>query len=97
MALPLNIRADRELWKHVYNYFPFASSIHLNVLPDYNHVWAEQIWREDPVLHSELLTTRHWRILRAVERQAHTLGFKVNGKLGKPNSKVAVQLEVKSA
>jgi hypothetical protein len=86
MALPLNLRADRELWKHIYVHFPFASSLHLNILPDYNHVWAEQIWQSDTTLHSELLTPRHWRILRALERQAHTNGFKVNGKLGKPSS-----------
>lgn len=90
MALPLNLRADRELWKHIYVYFPFARSLHLSVLPDYNHVWAEQIWSEDPTLKPELLTTRHWRILRAMERQAHTLGFKVNGKLGKPGTKIQV-------
>ena len=93
MALPLNLRADRELWKHVYFYFPFASSLHLKVLPDYNHVWAEQLWHDDPILHSELLTVRHWRILTALERQARSSGFKVNGKLKNSRNKSVVQLD----
>jgi len=90
MALPLNLRADRELWKHVYFLFPFASSLHLKVLSDYNHVWAEQIWHDDPILRAEFLTPRHWRILKALEKQAHTLGLKSNGKIGKPAHKMLV-------
>ncbi len=78
MAMTLNLRADRELWKYVYLRFPFASSFHLSVLPDYNHVWAEQLYREDPILHPELLSPRHQRIIKAIERQAKLIGFKVN-------------------
>ncbi len=78
MAMTLNLRADRELWKYVYLHFPFASSIHLSVLPDYNHVWAEQLYRDDPQLHYELLTPRHQKIIKAIERQARLMGFKVN-------------------
>jgi hypothetical protein len=78
MAMTLNLRADRELWKYIYLRFPFASSFHLSVLPDYNHVWAEQLYHEDPVLHYELLTPRHQRIIKAIERQAKMMGFKVN-------------------
>jgi hypothetical protein len=53
MAMTLNLRADSELWKYVYLNFPFASSFHLSVLPDYNQVWAEQLYREDPILRPE--------------------------------------------
>jgi hypothetical protein len=77
MALALNLRADRELWKYIYKSFPFANSFHLTVLPDYNHVWAEQIYREDPVLRTELLTPRHQRIIKAIERQARAMGLEV--------------------
>ena len=77
MAMTLNLRADRELWKYIYIHFPFASSLHLSVLPDYNHVWAEQLYREDPELHSELLTPRHLRIIRAVERQGRAMGLQM--------------------
>ena len=75
MAVGLNIHADRELWKYVYTRFPFARSIHLNVLPDYNHVWAEHLWQEDPELHLSLLSPRHQRIIKAIERQARTMGY----------------------
>jgi hypothetical protein len=78
MALALNLRADKELWKYIYTQFSFANSIHLSVLPDYNHVWAERLYREDPVLHPELLTPRHHRIIKAVERQGRMMGFKAN-------------------
>ncbi len=78
MAMTLNLRADRELWKYVYAKFPFASSLHLSVLPDYNHVWAEQLYRDDPVLRPELLTPRHQRIIKAVERQGRTMGLQMN-------------------
>lgn len=78
MAMTLNLRADRELWKYIYVHFPFASSFHLSVLPDYNHVWAEQLYREDPLLHFDLLTPRHQRIIKAIERQAKLMGFRVN-------------------
>ncbi len=78
MAMTLNLRADRELWKYVYLHFPFSASFHLSVLPDYNHVWAEQLYREDPIVRDELLTTRHHRIIKAIERQAKLTGLKVN-------------------
>jgi hypothetical protein len=77
MAMTLNLRADRELWKYIYINFPFASSLHLSVLPDYNHVWAEQLYRDDPVLHSELLTPRHQRIIKAIERQGRMMGLQM--------------------
>lgn len=77
MAMTLNLRADRELWKHIYVNFPFASSLHLSVLPDYNHVWAEQLYREDPELHPDLLTPRHLRIIKAVERQGRAMGLQM--------------------
>lgn len=77
MAMTLNLRADRELWKYIYVRFPFASSFHLSVLPDYNHVWAEQLYGEDPQLHLDLLTPRHQRIIKSIERQAKLMGFKV--------------------
>ena len=75
MAMTLNLRADRELWKYIFVNFPFASSFHLSVLPDYNQVWAEQLYREDPVLRPELLSPRHQRMIRAIERQAKAMGF----------------------
>ncbi len=78
MAMTLNLRADRELWKYIFINFPFASSFHLSVLPDYNQVWAEQLYREDPVLRPELLSPRHLRMIRAIERQAKTMGFAYN-------------------
>jgi hypothetical protein len=77
MAMTLNLRADRELWKFIYVHFPFAKSFHFTVLPDYNHVWAEQLYRDDPVLRPELLTPRHQRIIKALEKQAKLMGFKV--------------------
>jgi len=77
MAMTLNLRADRELWKYVFIQFPFASSLHLSVLPDYNHIWAEQLYREDPELRPELLTPRHLRIIKAVERQGRAMGLSV--------------------
>lgn len=76
--MTLTLRADSELWKYVYVHFPFASSFHFSVLPDYNQVWAEQLYREDPILRPELLTPRHHRIIKAIERQAKLMGFKVN-------------------
>ena len=85
MAMTLNLRADRELWKYVYFNFAFANSFHLSVLPDYNHVWAEQLYREDPVLHAELLTPRHLRIIKSIERQAKLMGFKVNKAVARIN------------
>lgn len=75
MAMTLNLRADRELWKYIYVNFPFAGSFHLSVLPDYNQVWAEQLYQEDPVLRPELLSPRHQRIIRSIERQAKAMGF----------------------
>ncbi len=75
MALTLNLRADRELWKFIYIQFPFASSLHLSVLPDYNHVWAEQLYQEDPQLHPEFLTPRHQKIIKAIERQGIAMGL----------------------
>lgn len=78
MAMTLNLRADRELWKYIFINFPFANSFHLSVLPDYNQVWAEQLYREDPVLRPELLSPRHQRIIRSIERQAKAMGFAYN-------------------
>jgi hypothetical protein len=75
MAMTLNLRADRELWKYIYLNFPFARSFHLSMLPDYNQVWAEQLYREDPIMRPELLTPRHQRIIKAIERQAKAMGF----------------------
>lgn len=77
MAMTLNLRADRELWKYIYVHYPFARSLHLSVLPDYNHVWAEQLYREDPVLHPEMLTPRHQRIIKAIERQGRMMGVQI--------------------
>ena len=77
MTMALSLRADRELWKLVFVKFPFSSSFHLSVLPDYNHVWAEQLYREDPVVRYELLTPRHWRIIKSIERQANIMGFEI--------------------
>lgn len=78
MAMTLNLRADRELWKYIYIHFPFARSLHLSVLPDYNHVWAEQLYREDPVLRPELLTPRHQRIIKAITRQGRMMGVQID-------------------
>ncbi len=75
MSMALNLRADLELWKFIYINFPFASSLHLSNLPDYNHVWAEQLYREDPQLHPEYLTPRHQRIIKAIERQGRAMGL----------------------
>ena len=94
MAMTLNLRADRELWKYIYLRFPFASSFHLSVLPDYNHVWAEQLYREDPVLHEELLSPRHQRIIKAIERQGKLMGFKINTP-AKVNQNQLVELSLK--
>ncbi|MEI6042949.1 MAG: hypothetical protein WCS37_01035 [Chloroflexota bacterium] len=77
MAMTLNLRADRELWKYIFVHYPFSSSLHLSVLPDYNHVWAEQLYREDPELHPELLTPRHQRIIKAVARQGRVMGVQI--------------------
>jgi predicted DNA-binding helix-hairpin-helix protein len=77
MATSLNLRADRELWKYIYAAFPFASSLHLKVLPDYNHVWAQQLYQSDPLIRFEEFTPRHLRIIKAIERQARAMGFKV--------------------
>ncbi len=77
MAVALNLRADRELWKYIYINFPFARGLHLSVLPDYNHVWAEQLHQQDPEIHLDMLTPRHWRIIRSIERQAEMYGFEV--------------------
>ena len=85
MSMGLSLRADRELWKYIYAVFPFSRSFHLSVLPDYNHVWAEQIFREDPILRNELLTPRHQRIIKAIERQATVMGFEVR----QPHSKAS--------
>ncbi len=78
MTMSVNLRADRELWKYIYLNFPFARSFHLSVLPDYNQTWAEQLYREDPELHLNLLTPRHQRIIKSIERQARMMGFKIN-------------------
>ncbi len=83
MAVALNLRADRELWKYIYIAFPFASGFHISVLPDYNHVWAEQLYREDPILHTDTLSPRHLRIIKSIERQAHIMGFEVRRHLDK--------------
>lgn len=76
MATSLNLRADRELWKYIYVAFPFASSLHLKVLPDYNHVWAQQLYQSDPIIRYDEFTPRHLRIIKAIERQARVMGFK---------------------
>jgi hypothetical protein len=78
MALPLNLRADRELWKYIYITYPFANSLHLSVLPDYNHVWAEQLYHDDPTVRVELLTPRHQRIIKAIEKQAKLMGIRLD-------------------
>ena len=75
MAVGLNLHPDRELWKYVYLRFPFSRSIHLNVLPDYNAMWAEHLWQEDPLLRPELLSARHKRIIKAIEKQARACGY----------------------
>lgn len=81
MTLHNNIRADRELWKYVYVHFPFAKSFHLSILPDYNHMWAEQMYQDDAALHYEQLTSRHQRIIKSIEKQAKQMGFKVKPKI----------------
>lgn len=77
MATSLNLRADRELWKYIYVAFPFASSLHLKVLPDYNHVWAQQLYQSDPTIRFDDFSPRHLRIINAIERQARIMGFQV--------------------
>ncbi len=89
MALTLTLRADRELWKYIYINFPFANSFHLSVFPDYNQVWAEQLYREDPIMRPELLTPRHQRIIKAIERQAKNMGFTSNSPARSKTTKLA--------